>query len=423
VAAGARGQGTPMYQVDFQHTGRTSSNGPRQLTLLRSVDLDQPQYLPEDAPNHTPDFQSSAAIGPDGTIYIGYHGGTFFALRDSASARDRLDVAWTFHAPGASNWAATPAVAADGTVYIPFSNVGADAKNTLYALRAPSSGTEPQVVWQADLGTGQAGGPSGNSPVIGPDGTIYAVGGGGQVTAVGPNGNVRWTAQAGPAVKVAPAVASDGTVYTTSLDGKLYAVAPPSGTGNQGSVKWTFDFGEHLGSTPIVATPVAGPPTRGQDAVGSASSATLGPDGTVYVGANNSNFYAIDPSGQQKWLFEAERELAGIWSTAALSSDGSTVYFGANKGGVYALNTRDGSRKWQFPVFASVYSSTILDGSGRLFTGSTIGHVYAIDSASGQGVADYDAQAPIWTTPAIRPDGTLVVADRNGRVLVLGQTS
>ncbi len=42
----------------------------------------------------------------------------------------------------------------------------------------------------------------------------------------------------------------------------------------------------------------------------------IGPDGTIYIGANNSNFYAIAPDGSQKWLFEAERELAGIWSCA-----------------------------------------------------------------------------------------------------------
>ena len=55
-----------------------------------------------------------------------------------------------------------------------------------------------------------------------------------------------------------------------------------------------------------------------------------------------------------------------------------------------------------------------------LYTGSTIGHVYALDSHTGRAIFDYDAGAPVWTAPAIRPDGWLVVADRNGRVIVLG---
>src|SRR5262249_17896841 len=154
-----------------------------------------------------------------------------------------------------------------------------------------------------------------------------------------PTGKVKWTAQTGASgdapfgqtVKVAPAVAPDGTVYTTAITGSLYAVSPPSGTGSQGSIKWAFDFGQHLGSTAGMARPVTNGGNRGQDGIGSAASATIGPDGTIYVGANNSNFYAVAPDGSMKWLYEAERELAGIWTTAALSADSSVLYFGANK--------------------------------------------------------------------------------------------
>ncbi len=231
---------------------------------------------------------------------------------------------------------------------------------------------------------------------------------------------MKWTAPAGPAVKVSPALGTDGTVYSTSLDGKLYAIAPPGGGGKEGTVRWTFDFGEHPGNTPLVSAPVTGGPTRGQDAVGSAASATIGPDGTVFVGANNSNFYAIAPDGKLKWLYEAERELAGIWTTAALSADNSTLYFGANKGGVYALAAADGKLKWQNKIFGSIYSSPALDSKGMLYTGSTVGHVFGIDSATGQTVFDFDAGAAVWTAPALRADGSLVVADRNGRVMVLG---
>jgi outer membrane protein assembly factor BamB len=159
---------------------------------------------------------------------------------------------------------------------------------------------------------------------------------------------------------------------------------------------------------------------RGQDAIGSAASATIGPDGTIYVGANNSTMYAIAPDGSMKWLYEAQRELAGIWTTAALSSDASALYFGANKGGIYALNTRDGSLRWQFPIFGSVYSSPALDAAGKLYTGSSIEHVYGVDTSNGDGFADFDAGNSVWTAPSIRPDGTVVVGTRGSRILVLG---
>ena len=96
------------------------------------------------------------------------------------------------------------------------------------------------------------------------------------------------------------------------------------------------------------------------------------------------------------------------------------LYFGANKGGMYAVNTRDGSLKWQFPVYGSIYSSPALDAQGTLYTGTSIEQVYAINSATGQPIADYSAGAAVWTAPSIRPDGTLVVGDRTGRILVLG---
>ena len=103
-----------------------------------------------------------------------------------------------------------------------------------------------------------------------------------------------------------------------------------------------------------------------------------------------------------------------------LSADDSTLYFGANKGGVYALNVKDGSPRWQFPVYGSIYASPALDRQGRLYVGTSIEHVYALDTATGKPIADYDAGQQIWSAPSVRPDGSLVVADRSGKVLVLG---
>jgi len=130
--------------------------------------------------------------------------------------------------------------------------------------------------------------------------------------------------------------------------------------------------------------------------------------------------YAVAPDGSLKWLFEAERELAGIWTTPTLSADGKTIYFGANKGGVYALNSADGSKRWQFPVYGSIYASSVLDSRGVLYTGTTIEHLYALDSASGEPIWDLDVHNEIWSAPAIRPDGTVVIADRGGLIQVIG---
>ena len=114
--------------------------------------------------------------------------------------------------------------------------------------------------------------------------------------AVAANGGVRWTAQTGPTVKSAPALALDGTVYHATSDGKMYALSA------QGQLRWTFDFGEHLGPTPLLTSQGNGPGGGGGGAngVGSGASPTVGPDGTIYIGANNSNLYAVMPDGALK---------------------------------------------------------------------------------------------------------------------------
>jgi outer membrane protein assembly factor BamB len=408
--------GRPMYQMDAQHSGRSPHIGPRQVMLLRTFNTGRVEA--PDATFGTADIQSSAAIAPDGTAYIGLHSGTLFALRDPAGAGNQLAARWNFHPHGASSWHATPAISRDGTLYVGFStdNASPDANGTLYALQAPTVGIAPNVLWSVDLGPGR----QTSSPVLGPDGTIYALGGNGRLSAISPDGRVRWTVHTGPVLKSSVALGAGGMVYVPSMNGKLYAVAPPlEGQGSRtGTIRWTFRFAEHPGRG---AAMVSHSPPAGADGIGTGASPTIGPDGTIYIGANNSNFYAISPDGRLEWLFEAEREIAGIWSTAALSADSSTLYFGANRGGIYALNRLDGTLKWQFPVIGSIYSSPALDATGTLYTGSTVGHVFAINANTGRLIFDYDAGAPIWTAPAIRPDGSLLIADRLGRVMLLGE--
>src|SRR6202023_151279 len=107
----------------------------------------------------------------------------------------------------------------------------------------------------------------------------------GQLFAIAANGSVRWTTQTGPTVKSAPALGLDGTIYHASADGKMYAVSP------EGQVKWTFDFGAHLGPTPLVTSQPTGPGGGGGGAsgVGSGASPAVGPDGTVFIGDNKTN--------------------------------------------------------------------------------------------------------------------------------------
>ena len=401
-----------MYQQDAQHSGRSGFAGPRQANVLRRYDTSTPDNVPSDPVTPRDDFQSSGVVGADGTFFIANFPGVLFALRDDLSAASQLQVAWRFHPPTSSSFHATPALSADGkTIYLGFASGGFNGPSaaTLYAVNV----ADGQPTWNADLGATRVMA----SPTVGLDGTVYVGTAAGQLVAVGADGKVRWMAQTGPTIKSGPAVGQDGTVYLPSSDGKMYAVSA------SGQVKWSFDFGEHLGPTPLVTSEQQGPGGGGGGAsgIGSGASPTIGTDGTIYIGANNSNMYAVNPDGSLKWVFEAERELAGIWTTPALSADGGTIYFGANKGGVYAVNAADGSKRWQFPVYGSIYASSVLDSRGILYTGTTIEHVYALDTSNGgEPIWDMDVQNQVWCAPSIRPDGTLIFADRGGIVQVIG---
>jgi outer membrane protein assembly factor BamB len=417
LSTGGQQPAKQMYQQDAQHSGRSAFAGPQQASASdkRRYDTSTSDNIPSDATTPRADYQSSGVVGADGTFYVANFPGVLFAFRDDPTASDRLQAVWRFHPPLSSSFHATPALNADGSViYLGFASGGFQAPGsaTLYALSTAASGPSPQTLWSVDLGAARVMA----SPTVGPDGTIYVGTAAGQLFAVTPDGQVKWSVMTGPTVKSAAALGADGTVYHPTSDGRMYAVSP------QGQVKWAFDFGQHLGPTPLVTSAQQGPGGGGGGAsgIGSGASPTVGPDGTIYIGANNSNMYAVAPDGSLKWLFEAERELAGIWTTPALSADGKLIYFGANKGGIYAVNTLDGSQRWQFPVYGSIYASSVLDTRGILYTGTTIEHLYAVDSASGEQVWDLDVKNQIWCAPSIRPDGTLIFADRSGVVQVVG---
>ena len=410
LAAGLANGGKPMFQDNPQHTGVSPYAGPKSARVLGSFDTRQPG-------DPRADIQSAPAIAPDGTAYIGNFRGTFSAVK-AVPGGAQMQLVWQFRPAGMNSFHTTPAIADDGTVYLPFGEVAQPGQpqptspgGFLYAFGPAASGsTEPTVKWRFDLG-----GRTTSSPIIGPDGTIYELAGSGDLFAINPDGTRKWQAKVGaPGAVTTPALGKDGTVYTLGLDGKLYAVGPDA------NVAWTFDYGSLQGSTPnkVDSRPFSG---GGGDAKGAGDSPTIGPDGTIYFGASNANFYAVGPDGKLKWMFEAPREIAGIWSTAVLNPDGKTLYFGDNAGGIFALDTASGALKWNFPIYGSVYAAPEMDKDGRLYVAATVGHVWALDSTTGQPVWDWDAGMSVWTAPAITPTGQLLVGTRDGQLWLLGE--
>jgi len=183
---------------------------------------------------------------------------------------------------------------------------------------------------------------------------------------------VKWKFQTGDRIVSSP-VHADGVIYFGSDDGNVYAV--DAADGHQ---LWKRPTGGPVPSTPAVA---------GQ---------------TVYVGSYDGKLYALDArTGAPKWKFSTEGErrfeargLHGLQPKTQTIADpfdvflsspvvaGGAVYFGSGDGNVYALDAATGQLKWKFHTGDVVHASPAY-ADGVLYFGSWDSYFYAIDAATG----------------------------------------
>jgi outer membrane protein assembly factor BamB len=156
--------------------------------------------------------------------------------------------------------------------------------------------------------------------------------------------------------------------------------------------------------------------------------ATIGPDGTVYVGANNGMFYALDGrSGDIKWVFPTEFETYAIYSTAAIDQAGR-VYFGAKDGYLYVLSPPQtgilARVAWSYRIGTTIETSPALGADGTVYIGADNGKLYAIapPQKGNKGRLRWTLQtdnALVGSSPAIAPDGTIYIGSLDGKLYAL----
>ena len=134
-----------------------------------------------------------------------------------------------------------------------------------------------------------------------------------------------------------------------------------------------------------------------------ASSPAIGADGTIYVGSNDTNLYAINSDGTKKWSFPTG---GAVVSAPAVGLDG-TIYVGSYDYHVYAINP-NGTLKWTFLTGGYVQSSPTVGTDGTIYVGSTDNQLYAIKPDGTQKWA-FPTNNPVQSSPAIGADGTIYV--------------
>jgi outer membrane protein assembly factor BamB len=362
----------PMFHHDLQHTGLSAFDTSANIGALKwqssgGLGRPAPWYL-----------GSSAAVGADGTIYVGGH--SLYAINPDGSTK------WTF--PGTSF--SSPAIGADGTIY-----VGLGSSGTLLAVN-PDGGSRwvfdvpfPPLATECFVIS---------SPAVATTGTIYfgahcanrdfkiAYAVPSPLLAINPDGSQKWTFQTTSAVSSSPAVGADGTIYVGSWDGNLYAINP------DGSQKWVLGVGTE---NPLISSPA------------------VAADGTIYIGSNQG-LYAINPDGSQKWKFAADTR----YSSPAVGGDGG-IYIGSDDKNVYAINP-DGSEKWSFATGYPVKSSPAVGADGTIYVGSEV-TVYAINPGGSQkwDFSVYPGNV-FDSSPAVAADGTIYIGSSGDRLYALG---
>jgi len=248
----------------------------------------------------------------------------------------------------------SPAVAADGTVYV------GSWDHYLYAINPDGS-----LKWRY-----LTGGNVWASPAVAADGTVYVGSEDSCLYAIYPDGSLKWRYQTGERIESSPAVAADGTVYVGSNDFYLYAINP------NGTRKWRYETDCWVWPSPAI-----------------------GADGTVYVGSDGNCLYAINPDGSLKWRYQAGRS-----TSPAVAADG-TVYVGSDDHYLYAMNP-DGSLKWRYQTGDWVESSPVVAADGTVYVGSWDHYLYAINP-DGSCRWRYRTGYCVRSSPAVAADGTV----------------
>lgn len=324
---------------------------------------------------------SSAAVGPNGVVYVGSTDGYLYALDPSSGSQ-----LWRF-----ATWfpidRSSPAIAhvldRKGTLCDPTDDTTRDyvyigcTDGMFYAVDAATGAK----VWEY-----RTGGAIYGSPTVGGTGLVYVASHDRKLYAFRTTtGEKIWEFAANDVIWSTPAIGVDGTVYITSSDRNLYAL-----DGATGVRKWNWTADSELQGSPSVTA-----------------------EGLVYCNGRNGQIYCVKDQGTRgdpRWSFWGGGGASGMVGIA-----GGVVFTGSSD--LYALEANYGTQIWSGTTGRSqVWSAPAISGNGILYVGCDNGAVYAVNAFGGGQLWAYNTQAPVYASPAIGPDGSVYIGSSNGVV-------
>ncbi len=222
----------------------------------------------------------------------------------------------------------------------------------------------------------------------------------GRADVVGPRSSkLKWVFRTRGRIFADAAITPDGkTIYVASHDGNLYAV-----TTKDGREIWSHDAGGKIWTSPSISR-----------------------DGTIYVGSDADRLVAIEPSGEESWVFETtvpakkgDKPEAGRYdvdTSPALMSDGSIV-FGCHNN-LFALRPLAGGLRWVFEAGlgrVKIFSSPAIGRDGSIYFGTQGNYFFAL-SQSAKVLWSMKTGKDNDSTPAIGDDGTVYFGSDDGKL-------
>jgi len=408
----------PKFRRDLQNTGtiilpaesyaRVAAGNPN-TPSGRSLRWVYPAA--DQAPD--PAFVGSPAINPSSEIvYIGGTNGRILGIRADGDDAGTLvqvspnDQDRDFLASSAPfSIITTPLVAtrdAKDAVFVGSS----DAR--IYGVAA--DGFFLDQIWPGGIDTA-----AGSSPTIMLDGTVIVSTLGSGMYGTCPNGVFRYVVTIGASLST-PAVGyradannedEDEFLYVGADDGQLRAIR------EDGILQWSFALPSPVLAAPIVMLDGAEDPSTT----------------AVFAVDANGVVVRLTRDGRNATGFTGATGIGRVLASPALAThpNGSTrLYVVGLDSGVHALDATTGARIWNWDAGTSIESSPAVvleqggDGAPVLVFGTNDGGlVYLQDNGgSGEVIARFEPEsgAPITTSPAVGPDGSVYVGSLDGRV-------
>ncbi|MFQ3612046.1 MAG: PQQ-binding-like beta-propeller repeat protein [Fimbriimonadales bacterium] len=347
----------PSFGKDYQNTRKTNLGAPTNGSIRW-------QYT---AVGRT---FGSPVVGPDGTIYYGSTSGVN-AVNPNGTLR------WRWFNGVSTAWS-TPAIGADGAIYI----IGNPQDAQLIALNP--NGT---LRWSLYLG----GTDVRSSPAIGPNGKIYVTNGqtpGGYLYCINPDGTVDWRLYLGTEANSIPCFGPDGTIYVGSAY-HLNAVNP------DGTFRWRYPVYYPVQSTVAFA------------------------NNRILFGAWDMVFRSITPTGTLGW-----QVIAGGILESGPAVDDTHVYFASRQGELRRYDVNTGVLRWRASL--TTRSSTPAIGSdGTVYLVAWGGNrFFAINPTNGLTRWQFNLSiGSQYTSPAIGADGTVYLVEVSTRLTAFGPLS